>query len=249
MSALVDVLRIVADLYLDIVLGRHLTAETLAVFAGGTEHLQLLDGTHAGERLHVAPRHAARAEHAHHRGILIRQVFDADAAVRPHPHMLQVAVVDEGERLTVLDRGQQDQPAIEPRPQAIFLLRDDAIVFGLVDDVGFHPDREISRGRASLHRAPLVVPGRIPGRNADVDARPADCLVGGKLEVGFLQCRERRLHRQQFLDHRVVDDERHGTSPARLPTPACAAILHSLRRGLPLRKRSRFCANSFFCIG
>ena len=58
-GALVDGLGIVADLYLDIVLGRHLTAETLAVFPGGTEHLQLLDVTHAGEGLHMGARHAA----------------------------------------------------------------------------------------------------------------------------------------------------------------------------------------------
>ena len=127
--ALVDVLRLVADLHLDVVVRRHLAAELLAVLLGRAEHLQLLDGAHARERLHVGARHAAGAEHADHLGVLVRHVFDADAAVGADPHVLQMAVIDEGERLAVLDRGEQDQAAEQARPRAVFLLRDDAVVF------------------------------------------------------------------------------------------------------------------------
>ena len=185
--ALVDVLRPVADLHLDVVGRRHLAAEVLAVLLGRAEHLQLLDRAHAGERLHMGARHAAGAEHADHLGILVRHVFDADAAVGADPHVLQVAVIDEGERLAVLDRGEQDQPAEQARPRAVFLLRDDAVVLALVDDVGLHPDGEIAGGRAALHRAPLVVLAGIAGRDADVDARPADRFLGGQREIGLLQ--------------------------------------------------------------
>ena len=94
MGALVDLLRPVADLDLDIVFRRHLAAELLAVCLGGAEHLQLLDGAHARERGHVGARHAAGAEHADHLGIRIGHVFDADAAVGADPHVLQVAVVE-----------------------------------------------------------------------------------------------------------------------------------------------------------
>ena len=64
-------------------------------------------------------------------------------------------------------------PQIQARPYAIFLLRDDAVVFGLVDDVGLHPDREIAGRRAAFHCAPLIVLCRIAGRDANVDARAA----------------------------------------------------------------------------
>ena len=114
-GALVDVLGPVADLDLDIVFRRHLAAELLAVLAGRAEHLQLLDRAHAGEGLHVGARHPAGAEDADHFGILIGQIFDANAAVGADPHVLEVAVIEEGQKLAVLDRGEQDQPAEQAR--------------------------------------------------------------------------------------------------------------------------------------
>ena len=63
----------------------------------------------------MGARHAAGAEHADDLGVLVGHVFDADAAVAADPHVLQMAVVDEGERLAVLDRGEQDQAAEQAR--------------------------------------------------------------------------------------------------------------------------------------
>src|SRR5262249_13167913 len=59
MGTLVDVLRTVADLDLDVVLCGHLAAERFAVRARRTEHHELLDRAHASEGLHVRARHAA----------------------------------------------------------------------------------------------------------------------------------------------------------------------------------------------
>jgi len=115
--------------------------------------------------------------------------FDADAAVAGDPHMLQVTVIDEGQELSVVDRGEQDQPAIEAGPHAIFFLRGDAVVLRLVDDVGLHPDGEIAGGGAALHGAPLIVLGRIAGRNPDVDARRHTAVLA-ELQIGFLQRRQ-----------------------------------------------------------
>ena len=48
--------------------------------------------------------------------------FDADAGAAADPHVLQNAVIDEGERLAVARRNEQDQAAIGPGSTAIFLL-------------------------------------------------------------------------------------------------------------------------------
>ena len=53
-------------------------------------------------------------------------------------------------------------------------------------------------------------PRRIVGRNADVDARPANRLLGGELQVGLFQRGDGVLHGENLLDFLVVDDERHG---------------------------------------
>jgi hypothetical protein len=123
--------------------------------------------------------------------------------------VLQVAVVEEGERLAGLDRGEQDEAAIKAGATAIFLLRHCAVVFGFVDHVGLHADREITRGRSALHRPPLVVFTRIAGRDADVDTRSAHGLTRGQRKIGFLQRFERRLHGEHALDLGIADDECH----------------------------------------
>ena len=79
------------------------------------------------------------------------------------------------------------RPQKSPGRTQYFSCVTHAVVFGLIDDVGLHADREIAGGRAALHGAPLVVLGRIAGRDADVDARPADRLPGRELQIRFLQ--------------------------------------------------------------
>ena len=127
-GALVDVLGAVADLHLDVVFlppsrGRTLRGSRLV----GLNTCSFLMLRTRGERLHVGARHAAGAEHADHFGVLVRHVFHADAAVGADPHVLQMAVIDEGQRLAVLDRGQQDQAAVKAGPHAVFLLRHHAV--------------------------------------------------------------------------------------------------------------------------
>src|SRR5215510_10959193 len=270
MRSLVDVLRLVADLDLDIVLRRHLAAEGLAVRLGRAEHHELLDGAYAGERLHMGARHATRAEHADDFCILVRHVLDADAAVAAGPPVLQMPVIEEGERLAVLDRGEQNEPAVETGPHAVFFLRHYAVVLRLVDDVRLHADREIAAGRAALHGAPLVVLGRIAGRDADVDARPTDGILPRQREIGLLQRLERHLHGQELFHVVVVDDQRHRPSLRRsiyfrsfprkrgrtaenrintyVSIHARAGTLHSLISGSPALSRARFCSNNFLCM-
>jgi len=87
--------------------------------------------------------------------------------------VLQDAVVDDRERRAGLDVGEENQSAVASRTLAIFLLRANALVLALVDDVGFHADGEVAAGRAAFHRAPLVELLRVAGRDTDVDARAA----------------------------------------------------------------------------
>ena len=49
--------------------------------------------------------HAAGADHPDDLGILPRHVLGTNAGVRADPHMLQVAVIDQRQRLAVLDAG------------------------------------------------------------------------------------------------------------------------------------------------
>jgi len=67
-----------------------------------------------------------------------------DGAVGRDTQMLQVSVVDDGERLARFDVGQEHQAAVAARPRAVLLLRANAFVLALVHDVGFHADGEIA---------------------------------------------------------------------------------------------------------
>src|ERR1044071_3540638 len=209
MRAFVDFFGAAADFDFDIVFFRHLAAEALAVLLGRTEHLKLLDLAHLHESLHVRARHAAGAEYANDFRVFVRKIFHTDAAVGADPHVLQVTVVDEGQRLPALDRGQKNQAAVKSWPHAVLLLRDHAFVFGFVDDVGLHANREIAGGRSSLHGAPLIVARRIAGRNSDIDAWPANRFAGGEQEIGLLQRRYCIFHGEKPFDFLVVDDESH----------------------------------------
>jgi len=116
-----------------------LAREVLAMGLGWAEHIEPLDSAHFDEGHEIAVRHAARAQHAYGRGIRPRHIFDADAAIAAHPHMLQHPVIDEGQRLAGLDGGEQHQPAEQARPRAIFLLRSDAVICGFIDHIRLHP--------------------------------------------------------------------------------------------------------------
>ena len=133
---------------------------------------------------------------------------DADPSVGANTHVLEHAVVDQRERLTVLDAGEEDQPAIGSWLDTIPFLHTRAVVLALVHDVRLHTDREISACGPTLHRAPLVDYARLIGRNLDIDPRAADGIASGqKIRVGPLQHLDRVRHRQHARDIGVVDDQ------------------------------------------
>ena len=66
-------------------------------------------------RFEERARHAARAEHAHRDAILARQQARADARRRADAHVLQMAVVHDGERLAIAAAVQKHQPAERAR--------------------------------------------------------------------------------------------------------------------------------------
>ncbi len=173
------------------------------------EDLQPADRAHLRESVHVRASHAARSQHADHRGLAPREVLHPDRAVRAHAHMLQHAVVDDGERLAGLDRGEQHEAAEGSGAHAILLLRDDPVAFALVHDVGFHADGEVARGRSALHRSPLVGLSSVAGGNADVDARAADRFAHREPRVGFLERLDDEVHAEDLRHVAVVDDESH----------------------------------------
>ena len=155
-GAFVDIARLVADHDLDAVLFADFLRERLAIGSGGAEHLQPADIPDAHEGVDMAARHAAGAEHPDDMGVFPAHIFDADAAIRANPHMLQDPVIDKGQWLPVFGIGQQDQAAVEAGFLAIFFLTADAVVLGLVNHVRFHADGEIAADHAALHRAPLI---------------------------------------------------------------------------------------------
>src|SRR6266568_1794001 len=66
-----------------------------------------------------------------------------DGAVGGDSQVLQVTVVDDGERRAGLDVREEHQAAVAARARAVFLLRAHAFILALVDDVGFHADGEV----------------------------------------------------------------------------------------------------------
>jgi len=98
--------------HLDIEAARHLLREGFTVGGGRAVDLAQPDVAHALEGVQKRARHAARAEHADHVRILAREIFHADAGAAADAKLLQNAIVDEGERLAVLGRDQEDQAAI-----------------------------------------------------------------------------------------------------------------------------------------
>jgi hypothetical protein len=138
-----------------------------------------------------------------------REIFHPDAGAAAHAKMLQHAVIDESERHAVAGRQQEDQPAISPRLAAIFLLGPVAgAVARPVDDVGLHPDREITVIGA-LHRAPAEITVVAFARHIHVDARPVHGAADRKLpECVFLHPDAVR-HGEQG-GYVVIVDDQHG---------------------------------------
>src|SRR3989338_2552777 len=94
------------------------------------------------KRFRVLARHAAGADHTDHRRVFSRPILDASGGIGPPPPVLGIAVIDQRQRLAVLNINEQDQTAELSRTDAVFLLSPGVLVLALVDDVGLHPDME-----------------------------------------------------------------------------------------------------------
>ena len=179
--------------------------------------LQLFDIAHQHERIHVASRHAAGADHANDFGIFAAHAAYADAAVGADAHMLQHAVIDQGEGLAVAHAGEKDQAAIKPWPDAVSIVNTAAAMLAFVHDVGFHPDREIAPCGAALHRAPLIGQTGLRSGNLDIDPRSAHRLSGSEIRVRPFQHLDRVRHRENTRDILVVNDQSHAKTSVRSP--------------------------------
>ena len=87
--------------HLDIEPTRHLIGERFAVLGIRAVDLARSNIADALERFEEGARHAAGTEHADNMGIFAREIFGADAGATADPHVLQHAVVDEGQRLAI----------------------------------------------------------------------------------------------------------------------------------------------------
>src|SRR5258705_3599940 len=141
----------------DVELFRHLLGVSLAARRVGAVDFAEANVAHAGEGLQEGAGHAARAEHADDVRVLAREPFHPNARAAADAHMLEHAVIDEGERLAVAAREKIDDAAIGARLAAIFFLGPIAVVvLGPEDDIGLHADRHVAVIGA-FHRAPAVI--------------------------------------------------------------------------------------------
>src|SRR5581483_2367749 len=134
---------------------------------------------------------------------------DADAGAAADAHMLEHAVVDEGERLGIARGDEQDQAAIGAGLAAVFVFGPVAVgVLRPGDNVGFHADGEIAVVDA-FHGAPADIAVFALAGVIHVDARPVHGAAARQLTEGFLLHADAVLHGEDFADEIVVDDE-HG---------------------------------------
>src|SRR5262245_41684503 len=116
-------------------------------------------------------------------GVFAREPLGADARAAAYTHVLQHAIIDEGERLAVPRREQIDDAAIGARLAAVFLLRPIAVrMLGPEDDIGLHADGHPLVVRA-FHRAPTLVAIFALAGKIESDARP----VGRAAEPDLLE--------------------------------------------------------------
>ena len=207
--ATTDLARQIKGFALDAMALRDLGGKPFAVRASRTEHLDPLDLPHFQQGFHIRRCHAARAEHPERATILPRHDIGPDGAVCSDAQVLQVAVVDDGERRTGLDIREKHQAAIAAWARAVLLLRANAFILALVDDVGFHPDGEVAAGGAPFHRSPLVELPGVARRDADVDARAADGLARCEVAVGRLEGPPHRSRLEHAPHDLVVDQQGH----------------------------------------
>src|SRR5262249_52696023 len=203
-GALVNVSGIVHWFDFETVLLRDFPRIRISVGLGRTIDLDLFDFAREQKRLNMGTGHAARADHSDDLGILSRHVLGTDAGVRADPHMLQVAIIDERQRLAVLDAGQENQAAKSTGTHAVFFLRDRPLIFLFVDHVRLHSYGEVAGYGTAFHRPPLIDPFLVLGGNLNVDARAADRFFARQFTVSFVESFHGDFHSKNVLDVFVV---------------------------------------------
>ncbi len=205
MGAFVNIPRVAHRRDFETVLGADFLGVGLAIRLGWTVDLNLFNLARLQKRLDMGARHAAGADHANDAGVFPRHILGADAGVGADPHMLQIAVIDQRQRLAVLDAVQENQAAKIPRPHAVLFLGDGALILLLVDHVRFHANGEVARHGAAFHGAPLINFLRIASRNLHIDARPADRLLARQFPISLVQRVHGQFHGQHLFDIVVVE--------------------------------------------
>ena len=161
----------------------------------------------AGEGFQKGPRHAARAQHADDMGILARQILDADPRAAADPHMLDVTVIDKGQRLAVPGAHQHDDAAPGAGFDTVFFFGPvAAFVGGPVHHVRLHADRE-ETVIGALHRAPAPVTVLTVARHVHVDAGPVNRTARGQFPEGLFLRGDAVLHGEDFGDDFIIDDQ------------------------------------------
>jgi hypothetical protein len=176
--------------------------------------LDVPDRPHRLESFEVGARHPTGAEDTDRLRIGAGEVFRADSGAAADPHMLQHAVVDEGERLAVACAQEQDKAGIGARLDAVFFAPEAVLAGRPGDDIGLHADREDAVARA-LHRAPPVVAVLALARHIHVETRPLDRTAARHLAKRMLLRFDAFAHGQELGDDVVVNEE-HCVSFAKL---------------------------------
>ena len=141
------------------------------------------------------------------RDVGTRQQARADARRRAHPHVLQMAVIEDRQRFAIVGAEQQHQAAIGAGLHAIFLLRPAAVrVLRPGHDVGFQPHRMHAIGGA-FDRAEAVIAVLAFAGHKGVDARPRHRGAGQHAGEGALLHGDAVFRGQDGGDHVVVDQQ------------------------------------------
>src|SRR3546814_10301122 len=90
----------------------------------------------------------------------------------------------------------------------------------------------------TLFRALIVLRG-VLGRDTDIDARPADRLGRGNVEIRLLERGDGRIHREQLAHVVIVDDQRHNDLRSEEHTSELQSLMSISYAVFCLKKKKR----------
>ena len=121
--------------------------------------------------------------------------------------MLDIAIVDDRQRLTISRTQQKDQAAIGPRLNAVFVLDHPArLIPRPGDDVGLHANREHPMADA-FHGPPVVIAVFAIAGCIKIQSPALDGLTRQRLSEGLFLDVDTVRHREHVLDSGVVDKQ------------------------------------------